>query len=46
MKSLIGLLLVALSIGGMVFWESRGRDSLISSDVLIGQRMMQEVGEP
>ena len=33
-RSIIGILLIALSIGGILYWEFVGRDSLLYTDIL------------
>ena len=41
-KSIIGIALIVLSIAGMVFWESYGREAVVSTDILTAARDISE----
>lgn len=41
-RSIIGILLIALSIGGMLYWEMIGRDALMYTQVLTVTRDIEE----
>jgi len=37
LKPLIGILLIAISIGGLLFWEIKGRDAVLMEEIIVAK---------